>query len=165
MILPHTLLLWTTSWITSAPLTPLGTRWMRSPSKAVRSRMDLALVLRELVARQDGVVRPLRQLVCPQLGGEPVLPGVAVLGVVDDLAAHLVVVDHLVDHVGAVDALGHALDAVAFEGGAISDGSGSCPSGTCCSTGWRGPPLAPACLPSAWWRTRSARRRGSWRRR
>ena len=56
-------------------------------------RVDLALVLRELVARQDGVVRALRQLVGLQLGGEAVLPGVAVLGVVDDLAAHLAVVD------------------------------------------------------------------------
>ena len=70
----------------------------------------------------------LRQLVGPQLGGEPVLPGVAVLGVVDDLAAHLAVVDHLVDHVGAVDALGHTLDAVALEGGCAAARTGRPPS-------------------------------------
>ena len=63
------------------------------------------------------MVGGLRDLVGAQLGDELVLPGVAVLGVVDDLAAHLAVVHHLVDHVGAVDALADADDAVALEGG------------------------------------------------
>ena len=80
--------------------------------------MHVGGVLRELVAREDGVVGGLRDLVGAQLGDELVLPGVAVLGVVDDLAAHTAVVDHLVDDVGAVDALADAGDAVAFEGGA-----------------------------------------------
>ena len=79
--------------------------------------VHLRLVLGEPVARQDGVVGRLRDLVGAQLDDELVLPGVAVLGVVDDLAAHLAVVHHLVDHVGAVDALAHAGDAVALEGG------------------------------------------------
>ena len=62
------------------------------------------------------MVRSLGQLVGFELGREPVLPGITVFGVVDDLAADAPVVDHLVDYVRAVDALGNALDAVVLKG-------------------------------------------------